>query len=160
MAASSAAWRPPALERVGGWQAHVDSSLMKDLTNRGCRIPQVPGVSKRHNVIQVEFAKSGQHDWTVVCVQKNTSTVFVYWNWAARNPAQFAPLDETITPSKNGYYRILGVVGEKIIRRRYDASASERSDRQTSSFSDRNVRVSAFCGASRSFSWLVSFLFF
>jgi hypothetical protein len=70
MAASSAAWRPPALERVEGWQAHVDSILVKVLTNRGCRIPQVPGVSKRHDVIQVEFAKSGQHDWTFVCVQR------------------------------------------------------------------------------------------
>src|SRR6266853_4918489 len=76
MAASSAAWRPPALERVEGRQAHVDSSLVKVLTNRGCRIPQVPGVSKRHNVTQVEFAKSGQHDWTVVCVQKKTLRLF------------------------------------------------------------------------------------
>ena len=158
MAASSAAWRPPALERVGGWQAHVDSSLMKDLTNRGCCIPQVPRVSKRRSVIPGEFAKSGRHNCVVLCFQKMTSTLFIYWDWAARNPVQFAPLDETIPPSKNGYYRILRVVGEKIIRRHCDASASERSDRQTSPFSDRNVSVSAFCGASRSFSWLVSFL--
>src|SRR5882762_11594956 len=70
MAANSAAWRPPALERVEGWQAHVDSSLMKDLTNRECRIPQVPRVSKRRSVIQVEFAKSGQHDWPVGACKK------------------------------------------------------------------------------------------
>jgi hypothetical protein len=102
----------------------LPAELAKDLTNRGCRIPQVPGVSKRHNVIQGEFAKSGQHDWAVLCLQKHTSTIFVYWNGAARNPAQLAPLDETITPSKNGYYRILRVVGEEFIRRHYDASTS------------------------------------
>ena len=160
MAARSAAWRPPALERVEGWQAHVDSSLMKDLTNRECRIPQVPRVSKRRSVIPGEFAKSGRHNCVVLCLQKMTSTLFVYWDWAARNPAQFARLDETIPPSKNGYYRILRVVGEKFIRRHCDASASERSDRQTCPFSDRYVSVSAFCDASRSFSWLVSFLLF
>jgi hypothetical protein len=103
----------------------LPAGLAKDLTNRGCRIPQVQGVSKRHNVIQGEFRKSGQHDWAVLCLQKNTSIIFVYWNGAARNPAQLAPLDETITPSKIGYYRILRVVGEKFIRRHYDASASE-----------------------------------
>src|ERR1700704_2200500 len=95
------------------------------------------------------------------CVCKeNTSTIFVYWDWAARNPAQFAPLDETIPPSKNGYYRILRVVGEKFVRGHCDASASERSDRQTCPVSDRYVSVSAFCDASRSFSWLVSFLLY
>ncbi len=103
----------------------LPAELAKDLTNRGCRIPQVQGVSKRHNVLQGEFAKSGQHDWAVLCLQKDTSTIFVYWNGAARNPAQLAPLDETLTPSKKGFYRILRVVGKKFIRSHYDASASE-----------------------------------
>jgi hypothetical protein len=70
-----------------------------------------------------------------VC-KENTSNIFVYWDWAARNPPQFAPLDETIPPPKNGYYRIQRVVAEKIIRGHCDASASERSDRQTSPFSE------------------------
>src|ERR1700704_4515174 len=76
MAARYAAWRPPVLERVEGWQAHVDSSLMKDLTNRGCRIPQVPGVSKRHDVIQVEFAKSKPARLDVRVCAKKTLRLF------------------------------------------------------------------------------------
>jgi hypothetical protein len=105
----------------------LPAAIALDLTNRGCRIPQVRGVSKRHNVIQGEFEKPGQRDWAVLCLQKNTSIIFIYWNGVAKNPAQLAPLDETLTPSKNGYYRILRVVGEKFIRSHYDASASEMS---------------------------------
>lgn len=97
--------------------------IAQDLTNRGCRIPQVKGVSKRHNVIRGEFEKRGQRDWAALCLRKNTSTIFIYWNGSAKNPAQLAPLDEAITRSKNGYYRILQVVGEKFIRIHYDAYA-------------------------------------
>ena len=103
----------------------LPADIAQDLTNRGCRIPQVKGLSKRHNVIRGEFEKPGQHDWAVLCLQKNTSIIFVYWNGSVKSPAQLAPVDETITSSKNGYYRILQVVGEKFIRSHYDAAASE-----------------------------------
>jgi hypothetical protein len=99
--------------------------IAQDLMNRGCRIPQVKGVSDRHNVIQGQFKKPGQRDWAVLCLQRNTSAILVYWNGSAQGPAQLAPMDETITPSKNGYYRILQVVGQKFIRSHYDASASD-----------------------------------
>jgi hypothetical protein len=101
----------------------LPAGIAQDLTNRGCRIPQVKGVSKRHNIIRGEFEKPGQRDWAVLCVSKNISIIFVYWNGAAKNPAQLAPLDETLTRSKNGYYRILRVVGEKFIRSHYAAYA-------------------------------------
>jgi hypothetical protein len=102
----------------------LPTGIAQDVANRGCQIPQVKGVSARHNVIKGEFEKPGQRDWAVLCLQKNTSTILVYWNGSAKNPAQLAPLDETITPSKNGYYRILQAVGEKFIRSHYDASAA------------------------------------
>jgi hypothetical protein len=125
---ASAALAGAQTDRVIGRLAPVSdfpelpADIAQDLTNRGCRIPQVKGVPKRHNVIRGEFEKPGQRDWAVLCLRKNTSTILVYWNGSAKNPAQLAPLDETITPSKNGYYRILRVVGEKFIRSHYDAS--------------------------------------
>jgi hypothetical protein len=103
----------------------LPTGIAQDVANRGCQIPQVKGVSARHNVIKGAFEKPGQRDWAVLCLQKNTSTILVYWKGAAKNPAQLAPLDETITPSKNGYYRILQVAGEKFIRSHYEASASD-----------------------------------
>jgi hypothetical protein len=99
--------------------------IAHDLVNRGCRIPQVKGIPGQHNVIQGQFEKPGQRDWAVLCLEGNTSRILVYWNGSAKNPAQLAPMDETIKPSKNGYYRILKVVGDKFIRSHYDASASE-----------------------------------
>ena len=103
----------------------LPAGIAKDLMNRGCRIPQVKGVREQRNVLQGQFKKAGQRDWAVLCLQGNTSTILVYWNGSAEGPAQLAPMDETITPSKNGYYRILRVVGEKYIRGHYGASASE-----------------------------------
>lgn len=103
----------------------LPTSIAQDLASRGCQIPQVKGVSSRHNVMKGAFEKPGQLDWAVLCLQKNTSTILVYWKGSVQNPAQLAPLDETITPSKNGYYRILQAVDEKFIRGHYDASATD-----------------------------------
>lgn len=103
----------------------LPTGIAQDVANRGCQILQVKGVSARHNVIKGAFEKPGQRDWAVLCLQKNTSTILVYWNGAAKNPAQLAALDETITASKNGYYRILQVAGEKFIRSHHDASATD-----------------------------------
>jgi hypothetical protein len=102
----------------------LPAAIAQDVTNRGCLIPQVKGISGRQNVIRGEFQKRGQRDWTVLCLKGNTSTILLYTGESDRNPAQLAPMDETITPSKNGYYRILQVVGEEFIRHHSDASAS------------------------------------
>ena len=93
--------------------------------SRGCRIPQVKGVPEKHNIIQGRFKKQGKGDWAVLCLRGNTSTILVYWNGSPEGPAQLAPMDETITPSKNGYYRILQAVSEKFIRSHYEPSASD-----------------------------------
>ena len=82
-------------------------------------------MTARHNVIKGAFEKPGQRDWAVLCLQKNTSMILVYWNGSTRNPAQLAPLDETIAPSKNGYYRVLQAASGKFIRSHYDASATD-----------------------------------
>jgi hypothetical protein len=103
----------------------LPAGIAQDLMNRGCRIPQVKGVREQRNVIQGQFKKTGQRDWAALCLQGNTSTILVYWNGSAESPAQLAPMDETITPSKNGYYRILQVVSKKFIRNHYEPSASD-----------------------------------
>ena len=103
----------------------LPAAIAQNLKVRGCRIPQVTGVSKRHNVIHGQFGKPGLNDWAVLCLQKNTSVIFIFWNGGVKNPARLAPLDETISPSKNGYYRILQVAGEKFMRSHHDDSASE-----------------------------------
>ena len=96
--------------------------VAQDLARRGCEIPQVEGVSERHNVLQGHFARRGQLDWAVLCLRGDTSIILVYWSGLPKSPAQLAPMDETITPSKKGYYRILQTVDGQFIRDRYLSS--------------------------------------
>jgi hypothetical protein len=103
----------------------LPAGIARDLMNRGCRIPQVKGVLEQHNIIQGQFKRQGQRDWAALCLQGNISTILVYWNGSSEGPAQLAPMDETITPSKHGYYRILQVVREKFIRNHYEESAPD-----------------------------------
>jgi len=103
----------------------LPAAIAQDLTNRGCRIPQIKDVPERHNVIRGEFKKPGQRDWAVLCLQGSSSIIFVYWNGSAQSPAQLAHLDETITPSKRGYFRILHVADKKFIRSHHDANPTE-----------------------------------
>jgi hypothetical protein len=103
----------------------LPAGIAQDLRNRGCRIPQVKGIPKQRNVIQGQFKKTGQRDWAALCLQGDTSTILVYWNGSAERPARLAAMDETITPSKNGYYRVVQVVSEKFIGSHYESSASE-----------------------------------
>jgi hypothetical protein len=49
----------------------------------------------------------------------------VYSNESAKSPTQVAPLDETFTSSKRGYFRVLQVAGEKFIPSHHEANAPE-----------------------------------
>jgi hypothetical protein len=109
--------------------SEVPAEVAQEVARRGCKIPQVEGVSERHNVVQGQFERRGQRDWAVLCLQGNTSTILVYWNGSVKNAAQLAPRDETITPSKNGYYRILHVVDRKFIRNHYSTGETPKPPR-------------------------------
>ena len=115
-------WAVPTQDKVTAGLAPVSDFrelpvvIAQDLAKRGCKIPQIEGLSERHNVVQGRFARRGQRDWAALCLQGSTSRILVYWNGSARSPAQLAPMDETMTSSKSGYYRILQVVDEKFIR--------------------------------------------
>jgi hypothetical protein len=83
-------------------------------------------------VLQGEFSKRGQYDWAVLCLEEDgathrqTSTILIYRHGSAGEPERLAPMDETITPSKNAYYRILRVVGKQFIRRHYQPGLSAK----------------------------------
>jgi hypothetical protein len=121
-------WAAPTQDHVLSRRASVSDfpelpvDVAQDLARRGCEIPQVEGVSERHNVLQGHFARRGQLDWAVLCLRGDTSIILVYWSGLPKSPAQLAPMDETITPSKKGYYRILQTVDGQFIRDRYLSS--------------------------------------
>ena len=72
----------------------LPKKILADLKRRGCLIPQVPHDKEPHNVIKGEFARPGQTDWAILCSIGGVSSILVYWNGAAANPAQLAEMED------------------------------------------------------------------
>src|SRR5689334_18492660 len=58
----------------------LPKNLRAELQRRGCKIPQLPMVRGRQNVIKGQFAKPGQTDWAVLCSIERVSSILVFWN--------------------------------------------------------------------------------
>jgi hypothetical protein len=102
----------------------LPGALAAALESRGCTIPQVPMIGKRHNVIRGEFAKPGQTDWAVLCSVKGSSSVVVFWNGSPSNPAVIEERPDSLvlqswTGGKMVYSRDLSAVGEEFIMSHY-----------------------------------------
>ena len=69
----------------------------KRLNDLGCRIPQVPGTAKPHNVVAGEFAKAGQTDRAVLCSRMGRSNVLVLWGGPAKCPSELAAADDKLS---------------------------------------------------------------
>lgn len=72
----------------------LPSAIITELQRRGCTIPQVPEIAGLHNVIRSEFARPGQQDWAVLCSVNRISSVLVFWNGSASNPAVLATMKD------------------------------------------------------------------
>jgi hypothetical protein len=109
----------------------LPANLVEDLQRRGCTIPQEAVTKGRNNVIEGQFAKPGQSDWAVLCSVKGVSTILVFWNASAKNPAAIAPMEDRIflqglTATEIGYSRGIGAVGSDFIMEHYDAYAGPK----------------------------------
>jgi hypothetical protein len=61
----------------------LPSSVVRELENRKCLVPQYPKTWKAPdhiNVVRGEFAKTGQKDWAVVCSTPTEVSLLVFWN--------------------------------------------------------------------------------
>lgn len=104
----------------------LPAAITHELQRRGCAIPQTLYRKKPHNVIRGEFAKPGQTDWAVLCSINGVSSILVFWNGIAANPAVLAPLQDrnflqTIDSTDPGFSRLITPVGRDFITRHYDA---------------------------------------
>lgn len=109
----------------------LPANLVTELVRRGCTIPQEVFTKKPHNVIQGDFAKSGQTDWAVLCSVKGVSTILVFWNGSEKYPAQLDTLADRIflqgiTPDEIGYSRGISAVGNDFIMRHYQADSGPK----------------------------------
>jgi hypothetical protein len=104
----------------------LPGNVVRKLEHRGCSIPQTAYTKGPHNVIRGEFSKPGQTDWAVLCSVKGASTILVFWNGSAKNPAELAQMEDRIylqgiTPEQIGFSRGISAVGKDFIMRHYDA---------------------------------------
>jgi hypothetical protein len=70
--------------------------VIAELDRRRCRIPQFAGPATLNNVIRGEFVRPGQIDWAVLCSVNGTSSILVFWNGSAENPAETEPLPDDV----------------------------------------------------------------
>jgi hypothetical protein len=62
----------------------LPSAVRKNLETRGCTIPQYPGGTAPHNVLNGSFIANGSRDWAVLCSIKGVSRILVYRGGSAR----------------------------------------------------------------------------
>src|SRR4051794_21268719 len=98
----------------------LPANVAGELQRRGCTIPQEQYSKKINNVIKGEFARPGQRDWAVLCSLKGVSTILVFWNGSAKNPAMIAPMEDRIfiqgfKKSESAYSRGIKTAGKSFI---------------------------------------------
>ena len=104
----------------------LPKNLMADLQRRGCTIPQASMIKERQNVIKGEFARPGQTDWAVLCSVSRVSSILVFWNGSASNPADIAKRKDINglqgwVDDKIVYSRAITPVGKAFIVEHFDA---------------------------------------
>lgn len=62
----------------------LPNHIVQKLEIRGCKIPQAYPFEKPHNVIQGQFAKKGQNDWSILCSVNSASTLLFFWGGSAQ----------------------------------------------------------------------------
>jgi hypothetical protein len=65
--------------------------VQETLVAEGCGIPESGGAHlPSSNVIQGQFAASGQNDWAVLCTKRGRTSIRVFWGGPASCPGELA----------------------------------------------------------------------
>jgi hypothetical protein len=104
----------------------LPAAIVRELQRRGCTIPQTALTKEPENVIRGRFANPDQLDWAVLCSVKEVSTILVFWNGSASDPAEIAQTEDRnflqgISPGQIGYSREISAVKRDFIMRQYHA---------------------------------------
>lgn len=98
----------------------LPGNIVTELQRRGCTIPQIPYIKKRHNVVRGTFARPGQVDWAVLCSIRGASRILVFWDGSDKNPATLARAEDSayiqgLGEGKSGFSRIIAPAGKDYI---------------------------------------------
>jgi hypothetical protein len=100
-------------------------AIITFLQQGGYTIPQGWDNPIPHNVISGSFATKGQRDWAVLASRNHISTIFVFWNGSAKNPAAIAPQKDITGPpvvyleEKIGFIRQINGADKQFIMEHY-----------------------------------------
>jgi hypothetical protein len=64
----------------------LPSTVVQQLDEKGCMIPQTYEAHEPENVIQGSFEKPGSHDWAALCSIKGVTTLYVFFQSDFANP--------------------------------------------------------------------------
>ena len=112
----------------------LPASVVRELQRRGCTIPQEAYSKTLNNVISGEFARRGQRDWAVVCPIEGASSILVFWNGSATNPAVLAR-SEDVNYLQSGadekilFSRSISAAGSGFIMKHYQAYGAQTPPR-------------------------------
>jgi hypothetical protein len=104
----------------------LPGAVVHELQRRGCTVPQEVFSKSPNNFMSGHFASREQTDWAVLCSSHGNSSILVFWNGSANNPAELARSEDKnylqgLGGSKIGFSRGMGVVGGDFIRKHYEA---------------------------------------
>lgn len=109
-----------AIKRLAPNEFHtLPSHIRKQLTTKGCTIPQYLGNTAPHNVIKGEFEKPGQKDWAVLCSRNYSSSILIFWGGQVSCPSEILSSPDRSwlqnTGEGIGYSRVIATVDLKFI---------------------------------------------
>lgn len=125
---------PRAIEQKDKWPvvrlspqefAELPQNLKDDLEKRGCLIPQVFGIDKKHNVISGEFTQKGQKDWAALCSKNEETSILIFWEGSETNINEISPAPESAYmqgmagDGTMGFSRAIDTVGKDYIMSHY-----------------------------------------
>ena len=96
--------------------------VRRDLTRRGCRIPQPYDAFGQQNVVSGALTGAGRRDWAVLCSVRGVSTILIYGaghaspvdSLAAQADRRFL---QTVGDGRIGYSRYVSVAGPRRVQR-------------------------------------------
>jgi len=86
----------------------LPAPILQDIEKRRCMVPQTYEARTPENVIHGAFRQKGSHDWALLCSVNGTSTLLVYWDGSAANPAEIAAQADTDTADPHNETNLLG----------------------------------------------------
>lgn len=102
-------------------------AVVRDLQRRGCTIPQDAISKTLNNVARGQFTRRGQTDWAVLCSINGTSSILVFRNGSAVNPAELAGREDKVYlqdltgDNKFGFSRGISAIGSDFIMEHFRA---------------------------------------